>query len=71
MDILGSNAIFTTTQERDSPYEHDKIDEAFLKKHIEDFSKHFYICGPDKMISDISSILEKLGAKADAVVFEK
>ena len=71
VDILGSNAIFLTTQERDSQYEYGKIDEAFLKNHIDDFSKHFYVCGPDKMISDISAILEKLGAKADAVVFEK
>jgi len=71
IDILGSNAVFITTQERDGEYEHGKIDETFLKKHIDDFSKHFYVCGPDKMISDISSILEKLGAKADAMVFEK
>jgi len=71
VDILGANAIFITTQEKSSPYEHGKIDEAFLKMHIDDFSKHFYVCGPDKMISDISSILSRLGAKADAVVFEK
>jgi hypothetical protein len=27
--------------------------------------------GPDEMVSEISKTLEKLGAKADEVVFEK
>ena len=38
---------------------------------IKNFNKPFYVCGPDKMISDISKILTELGADPESVVFEK
>lgn len=47
------------------------IDEAFLRKHIDDISKHFYICGPQPMTEAITDIVVKLGASPEAVVFEK
>jgi ferredoxin-NADP reductase len=52
-------------------HETGRIDQAFLEKHVSDFSQHFYVCGPDPMIKAISKILEKLGAKPDAITFEK
>ena len=69
--ILGDNAIFTTTDDKDKPGDHRRIDTDFLKSEVDDFKKHFYVCGPDPMVKEISEILEKLGAKADSVVFEK
>ena len=69
--ILGNNAHFTLTQEVKDQFDDRKIDASFLRSEVQDFSKHFYICGPDKMVQDISGILEQLGAKTDAVVFEK
>ena len=71
-EILGSNAVFIVTNEEGKPgYSKGYIDKAFLQQHITDIHKHFYICGPDPMIAAISQILSTLGAKADAVVFEK
>jgi hypothetical protein len=70
-NILGSDAHFILTREEKEGYEHGFIDTAFLQKNISDFTRHFYICGPDKMIHDINAALEKLGASADLVVFEK
>jgi ferredoxin-NADP reductase len=70
-EILGRNAINILSREQKEGYESGKIDEDYLRSHVTDFSKHFYVCGPDKMISDINATLEKLGAKSDAVVFEK
>ncbi|OQP47448.1 flavodoxin reductase [Niastella yeongjuensis] len=70
-NILGSDAINILSREQKDGYENGKIDEDYLRKHVTDFSKHFYVCGPDKMIADINAILEKLGASADSVVFEK
>jgi glycine betaine catabolism B len=55
----------------DSTYRYQKIDEAFLKKEIPSFSVPFYVCGPDKMISDINEVLTRLGADPQRVVFEK
>ena len=70
-DMLGDNVHYTLTHEERAGYNDHKIDESFLKSQITDFNKHFYVCGPDKMVQDISAALEKLGAKTDAVVFEK
>ena len=70
-NILGNDAHFILTREEKEGYEHGFIDSVFLQKNISDFKRHFYICGPDKMIHDINAALEKLGASADLVVFEK
>jgi ferredoxin-NADP reductase len=70
--VLENNAFFIVTNEPEATgYYKGFIDEAFLKDHITDFSKHFYVCGPQPMIDSINNILIKLGASPDAVVFEK
>jgi ferredoxin-NADP reductase len=69
--ILGDNAHFTVTKQKDSKNDHRRIDADFLKAEIKDFKKHFYLCGPDQMVADLTKELEKVGAKADSVVFEK
>lgn len=69
--MLGNNAHYIVTSEQGSPYEKAYIDKAYLQAHITDFSKPFYICGPDKMVEAISKTLEALGANPEAVVFEK
>ncbi|MGN6100285.1 MAG: flavodoxin reductase [Devosia sp.] len=48
-----------------------RIDEDFLTHHITDFSQNFYVCGPDKMVADLRALLQKLGASAESVTFEK
>ena len=70
-EILGPNVVFITTHENRSDEKTSRINEDFLKDHIKDFTKHFYICGPDGMVAELSETLQTLGAKADAVVFEK
>lgn len=52
-------------------YYHGRIDKDFLQKHITDFDQPFYVCGPDAFTEAILNALEELGAKADALVFEK
>jgi len=69
--MLGKKAHFTITRQPDSKHDQRKIDSDFLKAEVTDFSKHFYICGPDEMVLAINEILVKLGAKPDALVFEK
>jgi ferredoxin-NADP reductase len=71
-DILKENAVYVVTDEPGASADHKGlIDEAFLRSHIKDFSKHFYICGPQPMNDSIIGILTRLGASADAIVFEK
>jgi ferredoxin-NADP reductase len=70
--MLGGNMLSVLSQEqRNGAHLSGHIDEAFLRREVDDFSKHFYICGPDPMVATISETLEKLGASPDAVVFEK
>ncbi|HEY6976275.1 MAG TPA: FAD-binding oxidoreductase [Chitinophagaceae bacterium] len=69
--MLGKNAVYIVTDEKGSNYLNEFINEEFLKKYVKDFSKHFYVCGPDAMVQDINNTLVKLGAVPDAVVFEK
>jgi ferredoxin-NADP reductase len=47
------------------------IDKDFLSREVDDFTKAFYICGPDKMVSELTATLAKLGAKPESLVFEK
>lgn len=69
--MLGPRAHFLITQQQDTQYDRRRIDEGFLKSEVKDFGRHFYICGPDPMIAAINDTLIRLGAKPDAVVFEK
>jgi ferredoxin-NADP reductase len=69
--MLGDDARFILTQETNPAYQKGPIDKAFLQKEIKDFSRPFYICGPDKMVTDLNKTLTDLGAKPDLVVFEK
>jgi ferredoxin-NADP reductase len=69
--ILGDNFINILSEEKETNYEHGRIDEDYLKKKIDNFKQHFYICGPDAFVKDISDALGKLGADVDRVVFEK
>ncbi|BAV06031.1 hypothetical protein SAMN05421788_106103 [Filimonas lacunae] len=69
--MLENNVIYTLTREQHPNYLHGPINQEFITKYITDFSKPFYICGPDKMVTDLTHILTSLGASPDAVVFEQ
>jgi ferredoxin-NADP reductase len=70
-DMLGKNFITTLTDEKKEGSENGRIDYTFLKEKIDDFKQHFYVCGPPQFVTAISEALTQLGAKTDAVVFEK
>jgi hypothetical protein len=61
----------TLTAEKKEGYENSRIDFNFLKDKIDNFKQHFYVCGPPEFVKAISEALTQLGAKTDAVVFEK
>lgn len=69
--MLGENFINTLTHEKKDGYENRRIDNTFLKEKITDFSQHFYVCGPPSFVEAMSDALSSLGAKSEAVVFEK
>lgn len=70
--MLGGSARFILSNEKNAPgYETGYIDEAYLRRHVSDFSRHFYVCGPPPMIEAVNKTLEQLGASPEALVFEK
>jgi len=69
--MLGDNFINILTAEKSSDFENGHVDESFLKEKIDDFSQHFYICGPPPMVKAVTETLTVLGADPEAVVFEK
>lgn len=69
--ILGKNAVFVLTREEKQGFQKSYINGKFIKQHIPDMHKHFYICGPDAMVHDIVGLLQQAGADTDTVVFEK
>ena len=69
--MLGNNFINTITEEKTSQYDYEKIDEKYLSKKVNDFSKYFYICGPDPMIEAIQKDLLNLGVKKEKIVIEE
>ena len=69
--MLGKSAIYTVTDERSDKHYNGIINEQFLKDNIDDFNKHFYLCGPPKMVEALEVCLIRLGASPEAVVFEK
>ena len=70
-NMLGDNFISTLSREKVEGHHYGRIDMEFLKRNIEDFSQHFYICGPDLMVKQMTELLSQLGANADGIVFEK
>ncbi|MFL5739948.1 MAG: FAD-binding oxidoreductase [Flavisolibacter sp.] len=69
--ILGERATFILTEEDQEKKKSIRINEEYLLKNVTDFKTHFYICGPDVMVSELNQLLIKLGARPDLVVFEK
>ena len=70
-DMLGDNVEFVLTRDNAPGYEKGRIDGAYLDRHVKDFSRYFYVCGPDKMVSDLNATLMEHGVLPDEVVFEK
>lgn len=69
-EMLNGNFINTLTREKSPDYHYGRIDKAFLKEEIKDFSQYFYICGNRKMMEEIRDELIELGADKDKVIIE-
>lgn len=51
--------------------EHQRIDEAFLRRHIDDVTQPIYLCGPDPMVKQLRAALEAMGAASETLVWER
>lgn len=69
--MLGNDFVKTLTRENKPGYINRRIDKDFLKENITDLHQHFYVCGPDAFVQDISGYLLELGAPVQQVVIEQ
>ncbi|AJE46028.1 FAD-binding oxidoreductase [Celeribacter indicus] len=67
----GLRTVFTVTEEPDGEHvAHRPVDRDFLADHIDPTGKHFYVCGPKPMISDVVDDLKSLGVPEARIVIE-
>jgi len=69
-NVLGNAFINILSKENVPGYAHGRITEDFLKKHIADFNKSFYVCGPPEMIDAVTEQLNHLGVGNNSIVIE-
>ena len=67
---LGPKVQYVLSEEKAPGFVFGRIDEAWLKKNIQNFQQHFYVCGTDQMVSDVKKALENLGGKDTLVTVE-
>lgn len=68
---LGERCRFLCTRESGPECESGRIDGDFLKRNIDDFGQHFYVCGPPPFVKSVNEALKALGASPEALVFER
>ncbi len=68
--LLGSSFINILSDENIKGYYHGFIDEAFLKAHIGDFKRKFYVCGPPPMMDAVLKQLADLGVGENSITLE-
>ncbi len=69
--MLGDNFINILSEEKTDKCEYGHFSKEFFKRHVDDFSKKFYVCGPPAMIDDIVAQLNELGADEENIIMEE
>lgn len=72
--MLGDDFINVITDEKPRGEHHfldGHMDRSFLQDQINDLQQSFYVCGPPDFNDAMLGYLKELGAKPDALIFEK
>jgi ferredoxin-NADP reductase len=69
-NLLGNRFINILSDEEVTGYSHGRITEDFLRVHIANFNKPFYVCGPPTMMDAIQEQLANLGVAGNLLVVE-
>jgi cytochrome-b5 reductase len=67
---LGDHCILACTRAGGADCAQRRIDKAFLEETIDNFDRHFYVCGPPPFMETVNGALEALGADPQRLVFE-
>ena len=69
--LLGSNFINILSDDKVEGCSNGLITVDFLREHIDNTKKIFYLCGPPEMIASIEAQLLQIGVSANSIVKEK
>ena len=69
-NLPGLEFINILSDEQADGYYHGRINEEFLKSHIRNFNKRFYLCGPPPMMNAVKNQLANLGVGKNSMVVE-
>jgi ferredoxin-NADP reductase len=69
--MLGTNFITILSDEKTEGYAHGLITVDFLKAHITDFNRPFYVCGPPPMMDSLEAQLSDLKVDGKQIVKEE
>jgi predicted GH43/DUF377 family glycosyl hydrolase/ferredoxin-NADP reductase len=69
--LLKNNFISILSQEKTADYANGHITKEFLKANIPDFSKKFYLCGPEAMMDEVEKQLYDLGVSDRSIIKEE
>jgi len=68
--LPGLEFINILSDEQAEGYYHGMISEEFLKSHIRNFNRRFYVCGPPPMMNAVKAQLANLGVGKNSIVVE-
>jgi ferredoxin-NADP reductase len=68
--LLGKNFINILSGETIAGYEHGYVSAELIKKHINNYTKYFYLCGPDPMMDAVEKHFQSLGIDNNFIVKE-
>ena len=68
--LLGKNYLKLFTRQHVIGFRDRRIDRDMLITLVQDFDQFFYLCGPEKFVRDLETMLIGLGAKVDTLIFE-
>jgi ferredoxin-NADP reductase len=69
-EMLGDRLRLLITREPSTCHENARIDKEYVNTHARNFDQHFYLCGPEKMVTELSTALRELGVHSENVVTE-
>jgi predicted GH43/DUF377 family glycosyl hydrolase/ferredoxin-NADP reductase len=69
--LLKDNFISILSQDNTTDYANGHITKEFLKVNVPDFSKKFYLCGPEAMMDEVEKQLYDLGVSDRSIIKEE
>jgi ferredoxin-NADP reductase len=69
-EMLGNAFINIISDEKADNYFHGMISEDFLKIHLGDLKRKFYVCGPPPMMDAVLKMLANLGVGENSITLE-